>query len=138
MRQLFELFVNYFTWYSKQSRKYKEIKADETKRQTSIGFGVQALLFILIGVPLSLAVVFGGFIMLGSGNILLVILGVILAVTGVISIFVCVPYALTSAILQMRMNRKIIGVLSLILCFAVLIGGVLFMAYVFNLLAVKA
>lgn len=124
----------------KYSADYKALKADAEKRAVSGLFGRRAI-YNTIGVILLLAAAIGfaalGFAALDTEGFVMTIVAVVALAAGAAAVVIAIVYeiiALVCACRQIRLNKRAIGLVSLIvnlvLVVAVIIAAVLLLSYV--------
>lgn len=113
--------------------KYDKLKSDEDKRQTSQFLGGMSIFSSVFGVLcalLSIWAVGSIGIMDSLDSLVAAIFLVLLAIILVDMLLQLIVNGLICAILQMKLNRKPIGLVSLILWFLIAIGAVIIVAVV--------
>lgn len=116
--------------FIKDSEKYAKIKATN---EQSVYFGIVGIIYPVLGLVLGGAAVFFSFQIFGgiggSNNVLvaifMVIVGAALGLGGVVGCFVYLIRGIISAVYQMKMPRKAIGVVALIFNILLLATGII-------------
>ena len=96
---------------------YNELKQDETKRYECKKYGKIALILSFIGISVSIGfiLIFGvnvyGVEIGGFGSVLTMILSII---AGIVLPLLLGIYGMVFSVLQVRLNRKVIGIISII------------------------
>ena len=115
--------------------KYNAIKEDETKRYECKRYGIISFVLSVIGIAVSLGVIlifgvraYGGMDLGGMGSVMSMIISIIAGVILPIGLGI---YAMVFAIMQVRLNRKAIGVISIIVATITLLSGVAMVALIF-------
>lgn len=121
----------------KNTRRYDRLKSDEEKKQSSQSLGVWSILSTVIGticVVLSVWAISAMADKLGavdSLEVLLIIFGLFLLVVLLVGLFLqLIVNGIICAILQMKLNKKPIGLISLILWLAIIVAAVVIVALV--------
>lgn len=125
---------SYFRWFVKQSRKFQEIRSNDDARRRSKIFGVQALLFMILGIGLGLMIIFGGSYMITNGGFWGVLFGIVVVVCGGAAILTCVPCAITSAVFQLRMRLGLFSILSTLVVLAIAVLAIIGTVFLFSYL----
>ena len=106
---------------------YNELKQDETKRYECKKYGKISCTLSLIGIAISLGIilmfgvqVFGATEYGGFGSIISIIISII---AGVVLPFGLGVYGMVFAIMQVRLNRKAIGVVGVIMSTLTILSG---------------
>ncbi len=106
---------------------YNEMKNDETKRYECKKYGKIALVLSIIGIMVAVGVIlifgvraFGGMDFGGFGSVISIIIS---AIAGVILPIILGIYGLVFSIMQVRLNRKAIGVVSIISSTITILAG---------------
>lgn len=117
--------------FIRDTEKYRRIKASD-KASESVYFGVKSILCSVVGVAAGIGLAAGGFFLLGSiqgsgnviGVILLAIFGVSAIIGGGACLLMCAIRSITTAILQIKLNRKPIGKAALIVGILIILAMV--------------
>lgn len=119
-----DFFLLLFRTFVKDSERFSTIKNSENSEK-SIYFGVIGILSSILGVAICLASVFGGLLLIenasSNSNILAAIFGAIVALGGVVGLFMSAIRGMIASIYQIRLPRKTIGVVALIINLAIII-----------------
>lgn len=114
---------------------YNEIKNDETKRYECKKYGKIALVLSIIGLVVSIGFIlffgigtFGNNELQGFGSVMSIILS---AIAGVIIPIILGVYSMVFSVLQIRLNRKAIGIISIIFSTLTILSGVLMAVFIF-------
>lgn len=114
---------------------YNEMKNDETKRYECKKYGKIALVLSIIGILVALGVIlifgvraFGGMDFGGFGSVISIIIS---AIAGVILPIILGIYGLVFSIMQVRLNRKAIGVVSIISSTITILAGLAMIVIMF-------
>ena len=113
--------------------KYERIRDDEDRRQKSCFLGGMSIFSTVFGVLCAVLAIWaiGSIGILDSlDSLVMAILLVLLAVVLIGVVLQLIVNGLVCAILQMRLNKKPIGLVSLILWFVVIIAAVIIVAVV--------
>lgn len=125
-------------WLSVQN-KYEKLKNDPQKRETSVTMGVQSLIMSIVGVTLTVLAAFGTYkcftlVTIGSGMSspvvaglagIFVIIGGALCALFALGVFIYLVVAsIVYAIYQMKLNKKPIGLVSLIISIVLIVGTI--------------
>lgn len=114
---------------------YNEIKDDETKRYECKKYGKISIILSIIGIAVALGVIlifgvraFGGMQFAGFGSVMSIVITVI---AGIVLPVILGVYGMVFSILQIRLNRKSIGVIAVILSTITILSGIAMIVLMF-------
>ncbi len=113
--------------------RYRKLKSDEDKRTTSWFLGGMSIFSTIFGVVCAVLGIWaiGSIGILDSLDSLVIAIGLVLLAVLLFGIVLqLIVNGLVCAILQMKLNKKVIGLISLILWFLAIIGAVVIVAVV--------
>lgn len=117
MKGLWSIFFS----FSKMRSKFLRLK-DTDEGEDSVGFGVRGIVYALLSAAM-LVLSYFAFQMTFSGD-WEVVLGFILLVIGAAGAVLFLLHGIYSTLLQMKLNRKAVGFLSLIFQIAVIVAAI--------------
>lgn len=106
---------------------YNELKNDDTKRYECKKYGKISIILSFIGLAVAVGVIlifgvraFGGMDFAGFGSVMSIVITII---AGIVLPIILGIYGMVFAILQIRLNRKSVGVISIILATMTILAG---------------
>lgn len=124
---LFSIFLGF---YFNAGMTYRSLKKDEEKRDKSVKLGVRSIIFTVVGFVFT-ALCLWGFIACyknigssGLGAIVFIVLDVALAVAAITAFAEGMISGLVNCIYQLRLNKKAVGIVSLVVWLVCLAGAV--------------
>lgn len=114
---------------------YNELKNDDTKRYECKKYGKISIILSFIGLAVAVGVIlifgvraFGGMDFAGFGSVMSIVITII---AGIVLPIILGIYGMVFAILQIRLNRKAVGVISIILATMTILAGILMIVLMF-------
>lgn len=114
---------------------YNELKNDDTKRYECKKYGKISIILSFIGLAVAVGVIlifgvraFGGMDFAGFGSVMSIVITII---AGIVLPIILGIYGMVFAILQIRLNRKSVGVISIILATMTILAGVTMIVFMF-------
>lgn len=114
---------------------YNELKNDDTKRYECKKYGKISIILSFIGLAVAVGVIlifgvraFGGMDFAGFGSVMSIVITII---AGIVLPIILGIYGMVFAILQIRLNRKSVGVISIILATMTILAGVTMIVLMF-------
>ena len=111
------------------------MKNDETKKYECKKYGKISIILSVIGLAIAIGIIlvfgvraFGGMEFGGIGNVMSIIISVI---AGVVLPIILGIYGMVFSILQIRLNRKAIGVIAVILSTITILAGIAMIIFMF-------
>ena len=114
---------DFLTFWSRLSTKYNRIASDPELREKSICFGVEAILSSIFGAVIIVLCAFGVSALM-SDSALGIIFAVLLIIVAVVSLVQLIIRGLITMIYQRRLNKKPIGIASLIIWIVAVIAAI--------------